>query len=102
MRNLSVLTILFALSLTMTPVAPAAAYEADDRDSTNVGLAILDGVLVRPVMLGVSLATTGLYLGTLPLTFLTDVDEEAGDVLVYKPWWFTSGREAGHFTQRRP
>jgi hypothetical protein len=48
-------------------------------------------------MLGVSLVGTVLYLGTLPLTFLTDVDEEAGCALMRAPWWFTSGRNLGEF-----
>ena len=60
---------------------------------------VADALLVRPPMLAVSLVTTAIYLATSPLTFLMDIDQEAGDVLVSAPWWFTSGRCLGHFDE---
>lgn len=73
------------------------AGEGIDRSDANTGLQLLDGFIVRPVGVGVSLVTSVVYAGTFPLTFLMDVDEQAGDALVSKPWGFTSGRELGEF-----
>jgi hypothetical protein len=93
MKHLRLL--LLSMALIAASSAPAAA--AYDSDTSNPGAAVADAVFVRPVMLGVSLIGTAIYLGTLPLTFLTDVDEEAGCVLMRAPWWFTSGRNLGEF-----
>jgi len=88
---------LLALSLSLVVLTSAPAAAVYDPETSNPGAAIADAVLVRPVMLGVSLVGTALYLGTLPVTFLTDVDEEAGCALMRAPWWFTSGRNLGEF-----
>jgi len=93
MKHLRLLTLSVAL-LAITSAPASASY---DSATSNPGAAIADALLVRPLMLGVSFAGTALYLGTLPLTFLTNVDEEAGCALVRAPWWFTSGRELGRF-----
>ena len=74
---------------------PAAAPTADSEPS--LGAKFADALLVRIPGVGISLATTGIYLGTSPLTFLMDVDEPAAETLVSKPWYFTSGRELGRF-----
>jgi hypothetical protein len=88
---------LLILSLALVATTSAPALASYDSATSNAGAAIADAVLVRPVMLGVSLVGTALYLGTLPLTFLTNVDEEAGCALMRAPWWFTSGRDLGEF-----
>jgi len=93
MKHLRLLTL--SLALIAATSAPAAAVY--NPETSNPGAAVADAVLVRPVMLGVSLVTTALYLGTLPITFLTDTDEEAGCALMRAPWWFTSGRNLGEF-----
>jgi ABC-type sulfate transport system permease component len=93
MKHLKLLVL--SLVLLATTSAPAFAYY--DPDTSNPGAAIADAILVRPVMLGVSLVGTALYVVTLPLTFLTDTDEEAGCALMRAPWWFTSGRNLGEF-----
>ncbi len=88
---------LLAFSLALLATASAPAFASYDSATSNPVASIADAVLVRPVMLGVSLVGTVLYLGTLPLTFLTNVDEEAGCALMRAPWWFTSGRDLGEF-----
>jgi hypothetical protein len=93
MKHLKLLT----LSIALATVASGPAFASGDSASSHPGAAIADAVFVRPVMLGVSLVGTALYLGTLPLTFLTNVDEEAGCALMRAPWWFTSGRDLGVF-----
>jgi ABC-type sulfate transport system permease component len=93
MKHLRLFTCSFAL-LAATAAPALASY---DSTRASPGAALADAVLVRPVMLGVSLVGTALYLGTLPITFLTNVEEEAGCALVRAPWWFTSGRDLGRF-----
>ena len=98
MKHLTALVLCLAL---LAAAAPASA-RVDEWSSANPAAQVADAVLLRPVMVGVSLVTTALFLGTSPLTFLMDADEEAGDVLVHAPWWFTSGRDLGRFDQPRP
>jgi len=86
-----------AVSLALVAATAAPALASYDSATSHPGAAVVDAVLVRPLMLGVSLVGTALYVGTLPLTFLTNVDEEAGCALMRAPWWFTSGRDLGEF-----
>lgn len=88
---------LLAFSLALVAITSAPALASHDSANSHAGAAVVDAVLVRPLMLGVSLVGTALYVGTLPLTFLTNVEEEAGCALMRAPWWFTSGRELGEF-----
>lgn len=66
-------------------------------DEPSVGNKVADAVIVRPISMALSFATTGLYLGTTPITGLTNTHQEAADVLVRGPWYFTSARELGRF-----
>ena len=97
MKQLGIVVLTFALIL--GAVSPSLA---SDDQGAGVGAQIADAFIVRPIGLVVSLATTGIYLATSPLTFLMDTDEQAGDLLVYWPWWCTSGRDLGRFDQPRP
>jgi hypothetical protein len=97
MKHLSALVLCIAL---IAAAVPASA--AHDDYEASVAAQAGDAIFVRPIMLGVSLITTTFYLATSPLTFLTDSDEEAGEALVYNPWWYTSGRDLGRFDQPRP
>jgi len=98
MKHLSVLVLTLALSLSTASTSLAM----NDSQPVGAGAAVADAIIVRPISLALSLATTGIYLATTPLTFLTDTDEQAGDFLVYWPWWCTSGRDLGRFDQPRP
>jgi hypothetical protein len=89
--------LVLTLSLCVGSVSFSFAGEGVHRSDANAGLQLLDGFIVRPVGVGLSLVTSVIYAGTFPLTFLMDVDEQAGDALVSKPWGFTSGRELGDF-----
>ena len=84
------------LAVSAPAIADAGSTEAD---SAPLGLKLIDGMLVRPVGVVVSLASSAVYFGTTPLTFLMDVDEPAADVLVVRPWQITSGRPLGQFTE---
>ncbi len=86
--------------LLSTGSAPAIAGSCcAEADSAPLGLKLIDGMLVRPVGMVVSMVTSAAYLGTSPLTFLMDVDEPAAHLLVVRPWQITSGRPLGQFTE---
>ena len=63
----------------------------------NFGVKLVDAALVRPATLIGASISTALFLGTLPVTFLTGVAVEAADVLVLAPWRFTAVRYLGDF-----
>jgi len=86
------------LTMSMLLAAPAAMAESDD---APVGMKILDFVLVRPVSFVVSLASTGVFIGTLPLTFPIGVSYDLGTYMVTVPWRYTSSREYGNFSDYR-
>jgi hypothetical protein len=86
------------LTMSMLLAAPAAMAEPDD---APVGMKILDFVLVRPVAFVVSLASTGVYLATVPLTFPMGYSYDLGTYMVTVPWRYTSSREYGSFSEYR-
>lgn len=86
--RLLMLSLVFALSLGVPHVAKA---------ETNIPLAIVDVALVRPVMMVVSLASTGVYTGLSVPLYMMGISEGAAEVMVEKPWWFTAGRPVGDF-----
>ena len=94
--GIAVLTV----ALTLGAVSPSLAMSSEQPASAGAQLA--DAFIVRPIGLVFSLATTGIYLATSPLTFLMDTDEQAGELLVHWPWWCTSGRDLGRFDEQRP
>lgn len=63
----------------------------------DVGMAIVDVLLVRPLCVVGSLVTTALSLGTLPITVPTGVGDESAVYLIHAPWRFTAGRVPGDF-----
>ena len=88
-----------ALTLLLVASGPASAAKTDLEG--NWGLKILDVVLVRPVGIGVSTLSTGLFLGTLPLTALEGIAPGLAHFMVEIPWRFTSYRYLGHFNKYR-
>ncbi len=86
------------LTLSLLLVAPAAMAKSDD---APVGLKILDIVLVRPVSYVISVASTGVFLGTLPLTFPIGVSYDLGTHMVTVPWRYTAARPYGNFREYR-
>lgn len=84
---------------TMATGIPFAS--AQDDNSGNVGLEILDALVVRPISAGVSCLTTALYLGTFPITYLAGESKEAEKNLVEKPWRFTHSRALGEIDRYR-
>ena len=70
----------------MSPVA-AQASQMDDIDGNRPGeiAMIADTVLVRPLMLGATIAGTAVYTVSLPFTLLGKNEDEAAEVLVKTP-----------------
>jgi len=95
MNKIKIATIALAAAIVVAGHSPAMAG-----DGPALGAKLIDGIIVRPIGVAVSLATSVLYIGTSPLTFLMDVDEPAADVLVSAPWKATSGRPLGDFGGR--
>jgi len=91
-------TLVLTVALTLGAASPGLAYD----EHPGAGAQLADAFIVRPIGLAFSLATTGIYLATSPLTFLMGTDEQAGDLLVSWPWWCTSGRALGDFDDPRP
>jgi len=90
----------FFLALAATAVLTLAippASQAGRQHDASPGAKLADAILVRPVMLVLSLAGSGLYLGTTPLTVPTGIADETAKVLYRKPWRYTNGRRLGDF-----
>ena len=87
------LSIGLLLALSPAPASASGHDAPDPRWATKT----LDVAIVRPVSLVVSLVSTGLFLGTLPLTFPTGVGDESAYLLVAAPWRYTAGRYLGDF-----
>jgi|GEM_PF-5096014 hypothetical protein len=79
----------------------ASIASAQDQESRNLGLEILDALVVRPISAGVSCLATALYLGTFPVTYIAGESKEAEKNLVEKPWRFTHGRALGEIDRYR-
>ena len=86
------------LTIAMLLAAPAAMAEPDD---APVGMKILDLVLVRPTSFVISLVSTGVFIGSLPLTFPIGVSYDLGTYMVTVPWRYTAARHYGNFSDYR-
>jgi hypothetical protein len=94
MKRFAGLTLALALLLLLPG---EAAAQGRGSPYTPSALKTLDVGLVRPVMLVVSIAANGFFLGTLPLTFATGVSEQSAYLFVVAPWRFTAARFPGEF-----
>jgi hypothetical protein len=56
---------------------------------------LADAVLVRPLAMLGALASTGVFVATLPLTFPMGIGDDCAHVLMEAPWRFTAGRVLG-------
>jgi hypothetical protein len=78
--------------------APAAMAEPQD---APVGMKILDFVLVRPTSFVISLVSTAVFIGTVPLTYPLGFSYDLGNYMVQAPWRYTSSRYYGNFSEYR-
>jgi len=63
----------------------------------SAGLKMVDILLVRPLCLIGSTASTAVYIALSPLVHLMGIGEETARVMVEAPWRFTSCRYIGEF-----
>jgi hypothetical protein len=103
-RNL-ICTVLVAVTLL---AAPAAMAERDDGpqpgDLAPGWLMAIDFVFVRPLSFVLSIASTGVFIATSPITY--PIGAATGPrglmpVLVMAPWRFTTSRYYGDFVEYR-
>lgn len=86
------------LTMAMLLAAPAAMAEPAD---APVGMKILDFVLVRPTSFVISIVSTAVFIGTVPLTYPIGVSYDLGTYMVTVPWRYTSSRHYGNFSEYR-
>jgi hypothetical protein len=86
-----------AWTLVLAGFAWAGEARATSHEAVEPGWPdqLADAVLVRPLALVGALASTGVFLGTLPLTFPMGIGDECAHVLMEGPWRFTAGRVLG-------
>jgi hypothetical protein len=95
--------LVIALGFLLALAGPAAALPGKAAPgpgqvlTSNLGMKIVDVLLVRPPMVLVSLASNAFWLGTLPITFPTGVSDESLGLFVVAPWRFTVARYPGRF-----
>jgi len=94
--TLFVFACLASLTLACASADQAQAGQCND-DSAPLAAKLFDGIIVRPVGVALATATSAVYIGTSPLTFLMNVDEPAANVMVSQPWRLTAGRPLGKF-----
>ncbi|MDI7258534.1 MAG: hypothetical protein QME90_01285 [Thermodesulfobacteriota bacterium] len=92
MKKISI-SILIAMVIALS--SPVAYGE--EVGQVTVGMKILDLIVVRPISIVVSTASTAIYLATVPITFPAGVSEPAARALVEAPWRFTGARYLGEF-----
>ena len=84
--------ILVLVGLTLAGGAQASSHDGVEPDwQSQLG----DAVLVRPLALVGAIATTAVFVGTLPLSFPMGIGDECANVLMEGPWRFASGRVLG-------
>lgn len=96
MKVLKVAVLLAMLLIVSSPFALAQDLEQKE-PRPRVCCKILDLVIVRPLSIVVSTASTGFFLGTSPITYAIGVSEPAARILVEAPWRFTNARYLGEF-----
>jgi len=95
MKRIGIALALIGALLVVTP-STAMAHDST-RPNPNIGMKLLDVLLVRPLMVPVSIVCTAVGL---PLTLITWPIGVAPEVLTYTivaPWRFTSTRYVGDF-----
>ena len=85
--------------------APAAMAERDDGPPPAPGwLMAIDLVFVRPPSFALSLASTAVYIGLMPIAYPTGAatgPHSLGTYIVNVPWRFTTSRYYGNFAEYR-
>lgn len=91
---------MIALGVTLLFSFPVFAEEIPYKPPT-VEMKVLDLLIVRPLSIVVSTASTVCYALTTPITYPSGVSVQAARILVEAPWRFTGMRELGDFKHYR-
>jgi hypothetical protein len=90
------------LTMATLLAAPAAMAERDDGPAPAPGwLMALDFVFVRPPSFAISIASTGVFIGSLPITFPIGTSTHLGTYMIKAPWRYTTARYFGNFHEYR-
>lgn len=68
-----------------------------EREEPTVGMKALDLLVVRPLSIVGSTASTAFYIVMVPITFPSGLSEPAARIFVEAPWRFTGMRYLGDF-----
>ena len=98
-------TVLTAVTLLAAPAAMAERDDGPQPGSLAPGwLMAIDLVLVRPPCFALSIVSTALHIGFLPITYPIGAatgPRNLGTYLVNVPWRFTTSRYYGDFSKYR-
>ncbi len=96
--------IFICMVLTMATLlaAPAAMAERDDGPAPATGwMMAVDFMFVRPPSFVMSIVSTGVFIGTVPITFPIGASSHLGTYMIKAPWRFTTARYFGNFHEYR-
>ena len=86
--------LLAVASISFSPVTLASPYELADSKPSG-GEMMFDMILVRPIMVVGTVATTAVFLVSLPFSLLGGNVDQAADSLVVEPFNYTFLRPLG-------
>ncbi len=94
-----VVIILTILSITLfySFVWAQESEEPASRQRPPVAVMVLDLIIVRPISVAVSAASTIFCAGTMPLAYPIGVGEQSTRIFIEAPWRFTGMRHLGEF-----
>jgi hypothetical protein len=79
------------------PFSSSVFAEDLEREEPTVGMKVLDLLVVRPLSIVISTASTVFYIVTVPITFPSGLSEPAVRIYVEAPWRYTGMRYLGDF-----
>jgi hypothetical protein len=86
-----------AIAIAVATAALPHSAAALEGPGPPFGKRFVDVVLVRPMTMVGSIASTVLCVGLSPLTWMTGVGDESVEYLVEAPWRFTAYRDPGDY-----
>ncbi len=79
------------------PFSSSAFADDMEREQPTMGMKVLDLLVVRPLSIVGSTASTAFYFVTVPITFPSGLSELAARIFVEAPWRYTGMRYLGDF-----
>lgn len=95
-------TVATVVALSLVAATPALAVGNDDVSRPSAAAMAFDAVVVRPASLIATVAGTGLFIVSLPLSLISHSTDAAGERLVAEPLEYTLTRPLGDFDARTP